>query len=354
VNARRMITRTDLDDFVADLLGSGAAVIAPTRSEYQGRKVVEYARVSNPGEVFLNGPQPVRPLKEVFFPPSEILFRWKQAKSAVQIEETPTNFNETVIVGARPCDAAALEIVDRVMGWDFRDEFWFGRRQAATVLSIACSQCDESCFCTAVGLSPSSTRGADWFLTPAEEGGFEFEVLTEKGRSLLENRRIRHSENSVPARSQNARTEEEVRANLGIDLETISRWLEKHFDHSFWKRIALRCHGCGACAFVCPACHCFDIVDEPEGIDRGQRRRNWDACQTALFTLHGSGHNPRRDQEARFRQRIMHKFRIYPERFGEVLCTGCGRCIRSCPAGMDLIAILAEINQMGEEAGSTV
>jgi ferredoxin len=313
--------------------------------------VVEYARVSDPGQIIFDGPQPVRPLKDAFFPPSEVLFRWKQAKSAVQIEETPTEFNETVIVGARPCDAAALEIVDRLMGWDFRDEFWFGRRQATTVVSIACSQCDESCFCTAVGLSPSSTRGADWFLSPVERGSFQFEVLTEKGGSLLE--KIQYSEHSGPAGSQAAEMEEKVRANLNIDPEKISRWLEKHFENRFWQRIALRCHGCGACAFVCPGCHCFDIVDEPEGVGRGQRRRNWDACQTALFTLHGSGHNPRRDQAARFRQRIMHKFHIYPERFGEVLCTGCGRCIRSCPAGMDLIAILAEISQMGEEAGST-
>jgi len=347
-----MITRTDLDSFLADLLGSGTVVIAPVCSEHQGREVIEYARVNNPAQVFLDGPLPVRPLKDVFFPPSEILFNWKQSKSLIQIEETPTKFQETVIVGARPCDAAALEIVDRVMGWDFRDELWFGRRQAASVLALACPQCDESCFCTAVGLSPSSRRGADWFLTHAEEGGFEFEVLTEKGRALLEGRKIRHSEMSAPAGPQISANEAKVRANLNIEPEKIRQWLEEHFDDPFWKRIVLRCHGCSACAFVCPACHCFDIVDEPEGIDRGRRRRNWDACQTALFTLHGSGHNPRRDQEARFRQRIMHKFRIYPERFGEVLCTGCGRCIRSCPAGMDLIAILSEIGQM-KEAGTT-
>jgi ferredoxin len=141
-----------------------------------------------------------------------------------------------------------------------------------------------------------------------------------------------------------------VQANLKLQPEKIRGWLEKHFDDPLWKLIALRCHGCGACAFVCPACHCFDIVDEPEGVDRGTRRRSWDACQPALFTLHGSGHNPRKDQTARFRQRIMHKFNIYPARFGEVLCTGCGRCVRVCTAGMDLVAILGEIGQKAEEA----
>lgn len=50
------------------------------------------------------------------------------------------------------------------------------------------------------------------------------------------------------------------------------------------------------------------------------------------------GHNPRLRQWNRFRQRLYHKF--YPDKFGRNLCTGCGRCIEACPAGMDLIEIL--------------
>ena len=77
-------------------------------------------------------------------------------------------------------------------------------------------------------------------------------------------------------------------------------------------------------------------------MDRGVRRRNWDTCQTGRFTVHASGHNPRANQNARFRQRVLHKFSIYPERFGEILCTGCGRCTRACPAGMDIAEVLSE------------
>jgi len=113
-----------------------------------------------------------------------------------------------------------------------------------------------------------------------------------------------------------------------------------------WEQLALRCHGCGACAAVCPTCHCFDIVDEPEGVAHGTRRRNWDTCQTGRFTVHASGHNPRTSQTARIRQRVMHKFHIYPTKFGETLCSGCGRCARQCPAGMDLPEILALLTSL--------
>jgi ferredoxin len=346
VKTKRMLSKKDFGVFVSGLLSAGVSVIAPVARRERGIEKTEYQSVHNPDDIFLSGPLPARPLKEVVFPPSEPLFKWSQKKSSIEIEEVSTSYKETVIIGARPCDAAALDIVDKVMGWDYRDELWFGRRQAVTVLSLACADCDDSCFCTAVGLSPASHRGADWLLTLAD-GGFEIEVVTPKGEKLMERWKDRCPE--VDTKAPPSTLENKLQSNLEADPEIIRKWLEKHFDDPFWKDIALRCHGCSACAFVCPTCHCFDIVDEPEGIDRGQRRRNWDACQPALFTLHGSGHNPRKDQTARFRQRIMHKFYIYPARFGDVLCTGCGRCIRTCAAGMDLIGILAEINRMAEK-----
>lgn len=353
MSKRRFLSKPDLGPFVLDLIGSGARVIAPVRRLERGRDFIEYRQVRDPNDIVLGGPLPVRPLKEIVFPPTETLFRWRQAKSLIEIEESPTSFEETVIVGATPCDAAALEIVDHVMGWDYKDELWFGRRQATAVLAVACTQCDESCFCTAVGLSPQSTRGADWFLTPSKEG-FEIEVLTPKGELLLERHDTRCPEASGSPAARASQVADKVQANLKMQPGKIRSWLERHFEDPLWKDIALRCHGCGACAFSCPACHCFDIMDEPEGMEGGSRRRNWDACQPALFTLHGSGHNPRKDQTARFRQRIMHKFNIYPARFGEVLCSGCGRCIRVCAAGMDLIGILSEIGHRAEEAESAL
>ncbi len=102
------------------------------------------------------------------------------------------------------------------------------------------------------------------------------------------------------------------------------------------------CMACGVCAFSCPTCHCFDIVDA--GAAAGNARvRTWDTCQFPIFTLHASGHNPRAAQPARQRQRILHKFSIYPEKFGEILCTGCGNCVRNCPVGLGVLNLLTEI-----------
>ncbi|MFW5878351.1 MAG: 4Fe-4S dicluster domain-containing protein [Myxococcota bacterium] len=181
------------------------------------------------------------------------------------------------------------------------------------------------------------------------------QVLTETGKTFVS----KHEDvfEQPPASTEPAETfrrlaNEKVDGNLSVDTSAIASWLEECFEHDLWAEISQRCHGCGACAAVCPTCHCFDIVDEPQGIDKGVRRRNWDTCQTPLFTLHGAGHNPRPDQASRIRQRISHKFFIYPKRFSEILCTGCGRCARVCAAGMDLPDILRKVDALSSPAKS--
>jgi ferredoxin len=179
-------------------------------------------------------------------------------------------------------------------------------------------------------------------LVPAE-GGFVAQPVMSKGEVFLENKRFGAEKGQGPAEAFRKAAKEKVARNLPSQPAGFADFLAKNFEHAAFKGIAQRCNGCGACAAVCPTCHCFDIVDEPEGSDCGARRRNWDFCATCKFTVHASGHNPRASQNERFRQRVMHKFSVYPKRFDQVLCTGCGRCVRACPAGMDLPEILGEL-----------
>ena len=357
----RSISRENLAALVADLVQGGTEVVAPARAS-DGK--VDYRRVAKFDEITLNDEMPRRSLKEFFLPPTEVLFSWKQQQADVTLEPAPTQFSPKVILGARPCDTAGVAVLDKVMGWDYRDELWFGRREATTIISLACSGVDDSCFCRVVGLSPETETGADLVLYAAD-GGFLAKPVTERGEALISAHAARFTDapGGDPGKAAAAGTAlppgaTAAPASVGaggiggpVDLGSVHDWLADHFEHPLWEAIAFRCHGCGACASVCPTCHCFDIVDEPEGITEGTRRRNWDTCQEGRFTLHASGHNPRAQQNARFRQRVMHKFYIYPEKFGETLCTGCGRCVRVCPGGMDLPEIVSQIAALATKDG---
>lgn len=284
---------------------------------------------------------PRNSIKEFFFPPTEPLIAFERDENGFDLKEPSLRVPPTVVFGCRPCDAASLAVMDPLYDWDYRDGFWFARREATTVVAISCTRADESCFCTAVGGAPNATTGSDILLTPLGNDRLLAEILTEKGQALAA------TAPDLFAEGQGDK-DQACKAALDLlppplDLDRISAWLADNFESDRWAPYSYKCWGCGCCTFLCPTCHCFDIVDEGS-YRRGTRRRNWDGCQFALFTLHASGHNPRPDQAARWRQRVQHKFNYYVQKFGLRSCVGCGRCIRHCPVNMNIHAQLAEIS----------
>jgi ferredoxin len=346
----RFISHENLSKLVAELVAAKTRVIAPVRAHDEAEQI-DYLPIQKLEEASFGVRLPRRSAKEFFLPATEVILQYRTEKDGVKIEEIPSTAKPQVILGPSPCDVAAMEIVDKVMNWDYRDELWFGRREATTIVSVLCSMMDATCFCTAVGLGPDSVRGSDAMLIPVE-GGYVVRVVTAKGESLFKNYVTDQVSDalSTQAEKTGAEARKKVEANMPAIPANFAESLKRNFDHPLWKTMALRCHGCGACASVCPTCHCFDIVDEHNDAEHGVRRRNWDSCQTARFTVHTSGHNPRGSQTERFRQRVEHKFSIYPSRFGEVLCTGCGRCSRICPGGMNLAEVVGEFRSLATAA----
>ena len=366
--ARYFIDESGLRALTAELLAAGTEVVAPVATDVcQSPSAIassacllpgvapvdiDYKLLGDAAELDLSRGLPQLSLKQFFLPEHEALCRWHQRGIVTTIEEVPTSFAPRLVLAAKPCDAAALAVVDQVMNWDYQDELWNGRREATTIFNLACPVIDDSCFCTAVASAPDDTKGADGLLTPVE-GGYLVEATTDKGRAFVEGHKARFtSVDGAPAAESRERQAADERAaarvrvaaNLEIDPASVRDWIDTHFEDPLLATLAVRCNGCGACTSVCPTCHCFDIVDEEEGVGHGTRRRCWDTCQASTFTLHASGHNPRDDQHVRYRQRINHKYSIYPLKFGEVLCTGCGRCTRVCHAGQDIVEILAAID----------
>ena len=354
---QRFLSQAELAALVAELVAAKTRVIAPVRAK-DNPEQLDYMPIQKLEEATFGAQVPRRSLKEFFLPATEVLLRYRQTKEGVEIKAAPSEAPPFVIFSATPCDASGLDVVDKVMSWDYKDELWFGRREAATIVSFLCAAMDAVCFCTAVGLGPDSFRGSDVLLVPVE-GGYLAHIITPKGEALLKGKGKEEIPASAKAAAEAAQSaaREKVEANLAKIPAEFAGWLAKNFDHPLWKTLSLRCHGCGACASICPTCHCFDIVDEHDSSNEGVRRRNWDSCQTSKFTLHASGHNPRGSQNERFRQRIQHKFSIYPTKFGDILCTGCGRCARACPGGMDLPTIVGELMAMAKaepEGGSSL
>ncbi len=325
----RMMPAGWLETFAAKLLEAGLRVVAPV----ERNDTIQFAPISDASQIVTDRLNPVTSVKEVLLPRTEPVLAFREKRGDVDFVPVPRDPAPTVVIGCRPCDAAAVERLTAVFAWDYDDELYLSRLRDTTFVTLACTEPDENCFCTSVGLGPASDAGSD-VLVQATSEGLCLSAVTEKGEKL-----IREYAGSDGTEHNSAPPAIERRPEPRFDVVAVKEWLDDNFDSELWDELGLRCIGCGVCSFLCPTCYCFDIVDEAEW-NSGQRRRNWDSCAFAQFTLHASGHNPRPDQKARYRQRIMHKFKYFPERFGELGCVGCGRCIRRCPAGLNLISIL--------------
>jgi formate hydrogenlyase subunit 6/NADH:ubiquinone oxidoreductase subunit I len=281
-------------------------------------------------------PVPVNSVKDFLFPRSEAVARFALEEGGFSTAPLERSAPKTAVLCARPCDAAALAALDAVFNWDYRDGSYNARREATTVVSLVCAKADEHCFCASVGGAPDGAAGADAVLRPADGGKrLVFEALSGKGRQIEAMLSDGQAVPDAPAALKKR-----------FDPEAVGRWLAANFESPFWKEAALACLGCGACAYACPVCHCFDLQDESDH-QQCRRLRNWDSCGFGLFTLHASGHNPRPDQSARWRQRVTHKFSIYPQKFKTLACTGCGRCARLCQAGMAIAQTCERIEALG-------
>jgi len=196
-----------------------------------------------------------------------------------------------------------------------------------------------------VGGGPFSEKGLDVLLYDLGDT-FLAKSLTEKGENFLAATQEGGPADEAQmkqAEALAAAAAEKIHADVPVD-KLKEKVLNELFNAPFWNDVAFACINCGTCTFFCPTCWCFDIQDEVLG-NHGDRIRNWDACMFPLFTLHGSGHNPRDQKFQRVRQLFMHKLKYYMDKYDNgIQCSGCGRCVRHCPVNIDIRKVARLMN----------
>jgi ferredoxin len=333
--AFKILGKDAFEDFFA-VLADGREVHAPARKN--GRIV--WAPVQRAAEVDLSLDNTDMSPKEFFFPQTECLMRFTDTDGGggrVMIPAAPLP-RQRVLLGVRPCDAKAVRLLDRIFGQDGQtdDPYWRDRREKTILVGLGCADPCPECFCTSTGCGPFHEEGLDILLTDLGDR-LLVKPLSGRGHALAGHLPDAGASDVESAGKIAAAAESAVAPYPGFNLKELAgRQVLDIYNLPLWSRLFETCLNCGACTFVCPTCHCFDIQDEVKG-GAGRRVRNWDTCMQRLFTEHASGHNPRGEKRDRVRQRFMHKFTYIPmRRDGEPGCVGCGRCVRICPANIDV------------------
>ncbi len=378
-----ILSHSELEAMVDERVGAGTWVIAPVPAGKRWERT-EFQPIRRLEEAALGGGLPRGSLTRFFRLPAEV-----REASAPQL-----------VLGARPCDAAGLETLDELMARDRRDALWSARRDATTIVSLACGSVDPSCFCTAVGLAPDSRKGSDVLLFPlagswgpapaerrtvaqlrhavdlylvdcepfpgaaAEQAAeapappFETEYLaqavTSKGEALLAGR----GRASAPAEVAKAMGFVRVARKTAASNPAVLRLRRKsyRFDRELEAKLGIAGADGG------------ELVERtspllsrqlPEWIAHNTDHVLWDSlasrCQHCSACLDVCSTASDRDDArcraeertgAGFCTRVVRKFCEHPARFDAVLCTGCGRCNRVCEAGMSLPETLAQLVEL--------
>ncbi|MFH0786425.1 MAG: 4Fe-4S dicluster domain-containing protein [Pseudomonadota bacterium] len=339
----KIVTKSEFNDWLKEL-GQSFELFGPVVRGDQ----VDFAPLAggtSPDLSFQNSRLSPKGLVQPF---SEGMFQFSlnpEDPEAHILKEIPREAGPRLLVGIRPCDARAYNLVQiNFVTPDVVDPWWKQGRERLTLMGLGCSKPCSTCFCTSVGGGPFDRAGLDLLLTDLGSD-FLIQACNEKGEGLLKTasgKACSEEDLKTAAQVQN-QAREEISTRVATD-HLKDQALLPLFNAPFWDEVQFACINCGTCTYLCPTCWCFDIQDEVKGT-RGIRMRNWDSCMVPLFTLHGSGHNPRGEKIQRVRQRFMHKLKYYVDKYENgVACVGCGRCVQFCPVNIDIRRVCQLMN----------
>ncbi len=327
------------------------SLIRETQELYVPAKIsgqTNYAAWSRELEVDLETLNTVKSAKDAFFPQSENLYSCKQDAKSITIIPEEIKDQDFVIFGMKACDVKGIEVLDRVFLVDPIDTYYASRREHATIVSLACNEPEETCFCKAFGIDASSPQAdvSTWIVGDKlfwQANTSKGEALTNALTSLLRET----TDDAVEAKKAEIVS---IIDRLPYSNLSLEGWdgeaLEEKFNAENWQELYKACLACGTCTFICPTCQCYDIKDYNTG-QEVKRYRCWDSCMYSDFTMMAHGNN-RTSQLQRFRQRFMHKLVYFPaNNEGMYSCVGCGRCVAKCPASLNIVKVIKSFEQEG-------
>lgn len=292
------------------------------------------------------------PPKDLFFPQMDVLYKYNVMEQNGAIREEVHSEKPKAIFGIRNCDLKSMQLLDIIfLSGDFEDPAYRARRENTVLIAVNCTKPHPTCFCTSLGIDVQGGYGSDLVFIELEQKRGEkdekfygldleygIEARTPKGEEILN--KLQDYLSDTPKK---AAPFQECTINFKTD--GIGRKIQKMFEHPLWSKLSKRCLGCGICTYVCPTCHCFDIQGKNKG-EEGLKYRCWDSCMFSDYTLMAGGHNPRPTKMERFRNRFLHKIWYFKERYGEFLCTGCGRCLAKCPVHLDISYVIGKVKEV--------
>jgi ferredoxin len=278
--------------------------------------------------------------KKYLFPPEKTLFEAHRKPEGFEVCEIKEDSAPMAFIGVRPCDLAAIGILDKIMlEGPYQDLSYKNKRDNLFIIAVNCTRPSGTCFCASMNTGPKAESGFDLALTEIQDNNQHYylvECSSEKGQKVLKELPVKKASGAQIERGRNILLEASKKMGRKLDKDNLKDILVNNFENPRWDITAERCLGCGNCTLVCPTCFCTNIKDITELDGRtAYRLQEWDSCFTIEHS-YISGGSVRTSARARYRQWLTHKLASWIDQFGMSGCVGCGRCITWCPVGIDI------------------
>ncbi len=338
----RILDKQEFHSLV-DLMLESTEVIGPKKigGAVDGRPIHQYLPLFNFHELDLEYETTEIPAKSYFLPYLENLSTWRFTDDDWS-QEIAYRLHPRVILGLHACDINALLKLDKVMTREFfPNPYYISRRKNSFIIGVDHHPCRGG-FCRSLG-TDTVERGFDLFLTDLGDRYF-VAIDSERGFTMLHLVTVRQvtqrdTDDYLAAR-------QEIASGFGptLELKQLPRVLDLQFDSEVWRRWGAKCLSCGSCAAVCPTCYCYG-VSESVAMDftRGAKVKQLYSCNLPDFAQVAGGHDFRPERETRLRYRYYHQHRGFLEQYDEPKCVGCGRCGRSCLAGINPPEVIGDL-----------
>lgn len=335
------INKPNLDRLVKSL-SKVYKIFAPVKSD--NNRFYKKVGEDGLGESVIGEVRAVEPIKGFYFPARTKIAEYFSSKEYSDEKERPV-----AIIGAKSCDLVSFKVMDYVYRQEpFRDPLYASKREKGLVISSDCTLYGETCFCVAIDIMPYPLEGFDINLSGLDSG-YIAEIGSGKGEKIVRDyfKLFQGAEPYIERRNANRKKlkedlSEHVKKSGIPQKDSIQAAFKSKFDSSLWEEVSKTCVECGACNMICPACHCFILMDQKR--ENGfERLRMWDSCLLMSFARVAGGANPRKLLAHRMRNRFDKKFNFFQDTIGRFGCTGCGRCIEACPGKIDIREVLSRL-----------
>ncbi len=328
-----VIKKDDLGKWL-EHLKKKAKLYAPKKKE----NLFVFRPVKDPDDITLKYVPTILPPKKYYYPQKEKLFSFDI--EPFRTERSVRQFEEFILFAVHTCDIAGIQCMDVVFRDNPADPYYLNKKDKMTIIGIECLEyCDGHASCASMG-NHVPRGGYDLMMTDIGDA-FILHINSEKGEALIKGLRyIKEAGADELGRLETAREEKKkiFKDEFKAHLQKVYETFDKSFKADVWTDVGKRCVACGNCTAVCPTCYCFDVTDEMEtDLSSGARYRIWNSCQMDDFAKVAGGEDFRKGRDGRQRHRYYRKFKYAVDKFNRYFCTGCGRCTRTCMAGIKLV-----------------